>query len=292
MNAIERVGDEFRTAIAAVQPDLADRPHRLLAAGWDSIAVEVDGRLVFKFPRTAAAGEALEREARLLAIVRSGVILAVPDMQAFSEPRVFSRHRKIPGEQLLTERYEALGTRARQRLAANLALFYAQLHALEPLALRIAGAGPIRPWLSPEDILRRAWPALPENLRPLAQGILQAWADLPPDPHGERFGHFDGHGWNMAFDPTRQHLNGIYDFGDAGFGPLHQEFVYGNWVARDLTARTLEAYERISGRRLDRRRIDVLSGVLRLVELAEHAEHPDHRSTMLGNVVAWIQSGA
>ena len=46
-------------------------------------------------------------------------------------------------------------------------------------------------------------------------------AAMPPDPLGTVYGFFDGHGWNMAFDHARGRLNGIFDFGDSGFGPLH-----------------------------------------------------------------------
>src|SRR5919106_64050 len=62
-------------------------------------------------------------------------------------------------------------------------------------------------------------------------------------PYGTTYGFFDGHGWNMAFDHTTNRLNGVYDFADSGFGPLHQEFIYTNLIARDLTARIVAEYE-------------------------------------------------
>src|SRR5436190_18283732 len=96
----------------------------------------------------------------------------------------------------------------------------------------------------------------------------------------------------MAFDHTANRLNGIYDFGDSGFGPLHQEFIYPNWIAPDLTARIVGEYEAMTGRSLDRQRIDLLSGVLRLSELAELADDPAHAPAMLTNVVDWSARSA
>ncbi len=80
----------------------------------------------------------------------------------------------------------------------------------------------------------------------------QEFERLPPDPHGQTYGFFDGHGWNMAFDRVRGRLNGIYDFADSGFGPVHQEFIYSNFISPDLTERIAAAYEKASGRTLDK----------------------------------------
>ncbi|HLT02989.1 MAG TPA: aminoglycoside phosphotransferase family protein, partial [Geminicoccaceae bacterium] len=194
----------------------------------------------------------------------------------------------LAGEHLLTRHYVRLPTAARQRLAAEMALFYAELHRLDASTMAAAGAAPIEPWLQPENILPRVWPLLPSGLRRFAERTIAAWQQLPPDPYGTTYGFFDGHGWNMAFDHKRQRLNGVYDFADSGFGPLHQEFIYSNWIARDLTERIVAEYEALSGLALDRRRIELLSGVLRLSELAAYADDPEQAPAMLQHVVEWV----
>jgi hypothetical protein len=168
-----------------------------------------------------------------------------------------------------------------------MALFYAQLHRLDARSIEAAGAGPIKPWVQPEDILRRIWPLLPSRLCRYAERSIAAWQQLPPDPYGTVYGFFDGHGWNMAFDHARNRLNAMYDFGDSGFGPLHQEFIYSNWIAPDLTARIIAEYQVLTGFALDRQRIDLLSGVLRMSELAEYADHAEHARAMVKNVADW-----
>jgi hypothetical protein len=118
----------------------------------------------------------------------------------------------------------------------------------------------------------------------LAERTVAAWQDLPPDPDGTVYGFFDGHGWNMAFDHHRQQLNGIYDFAGSGFGDLHQEFIYTSFIAPDLTARIITAYEALTGRALDRQRIALLTGVHRLAELADD---PVHLPAMIRHVADW-----
>ncbi|MGO1078525.1 phosphotransferase family protein [Inquilinus sp. CA228] len=278
--------DRYRAAILRAFPDLATSPFRLMAESWDSTAVEADG-LVFKFPRHEAAAGRLRKEAALLAVIRPAVSLPVPDLVLAEGPPLFSRHVKIPGEHLLTAHYAGLPEEARRRLAEDLAGFYAELHRLDRGRMAAAGAEP-EAWGTAEGIGAKALPALTPELRPAAERVLAAYDRLPPDPHGTIYGFFDGHGWNMAFDHGRQRLNGIYDFADSGLGPLHQEFIYSSFVSPDLTARLVSAYEALTGRGLDRRRIAILTGMHRLWELAELADDPEHVPTMVRSFAEWV----
>jgi hypothetical protein len=278
--------DTLRAAITRSFPELSNAQFASIVS-WDSVAVDVDNRPIFKFPRHARAERRLVVEASLLAVIRPAVTMPVPDLSLYPGPPLFSRHIKLKGKHLLTRQYELLPVGARQQLAADMALFYAELHSLDARDMEAGGAGPIKPWLRPGDILRRIWPLVPSRLRGYAEQFIAAWQQLPPDPYGTTYGFFDGHDWNMAFDHTRNRLNGIYEFADSGFGPLHQEFIYSNWIAPDLTARIIAEYEVLTGRALDRQRIDLLSGVLRLSELAEYADDGEHAPAMVKNVAAW-----
>jgi hypothetical protein len=244
--------EALRDVIAKVFPDLASGTFTLQPRGWDSVAVEVDDRLIFKFPRHDAGRLGLVREAALLAVIRPAVTMPTPNLSLRDGPPLFSRHDKLRGGYLEPAVYAGLPEPARDRLAHDIALFYAQLHTLPVSALKAAGAGPIKPWLGPDDILRLAWPILTEPLRRYAERTIAAWRDLPPDPHGRIYGFFDGHGWNMAFSLEAQRLNGVYDFGDSGFGELHQEFIYSNMISPNLTVRIIDRYEALTGLLLDR----------------------------------------
>jgi aminoglycoside phosphotransferase (APT) family kinase protein len=278
---------EFRSLIISVFPELTASVFKLAAKGWDSMAVDVDDTLIFKFPRNLGAERALQKEAALLDIVRPSLSMAVPDMRIHDGPPIFSSHAKLDGEHLIAEDYDALGEGDRQHLAEDLARFYAELHVLDADRLRSAGAGAIQPWQSPETVRTRALPLLPPDIKSFAQAIISDFEALPPDPYGSIYGFFDGHGWNMAFDHTQKRLNGIYDFGDSGFGPLHQEFIYSNFISPDLTARIVSAYEMLTGRRLDRRRIAILTGFHRLSELAEFADDPAYVEQMIRSAATW-----
>lgn len=278
----------LQAAIVAAFPEHAGSACRMLAEGWDSVAIEVDGRLIFKFPRHDAGAERLAAEAALLMVIRPAVTLPVPAATLHAGPPLFSWYPRIAGDHLLPRQFRRLSTGAKERLAADLARLHAELHGISADIVRAAGAGPISAWPEPETVLRRIWPVLPAELRGFAEQTIAEWEALGPDPYGQTFGHFDGHGWNMAFDHDGGRLNGVYDFGDAGFGPLQQDFICSSLVAAELTALVVVAYGDETGRVLDHRRIDILCGALRLVELAEQAEDAILGPTMLQFLSEWV----
>ena len=278
--------ETLRAIITERFPELADARFTLLSEGWDSVAVDIDDRLIFKFPRHERGEAALRREAAILGIVGATVTLPVPKLTVFDTPRIFSRHEKLPGDHLLPAQYDALDEAARQALGQALGQFYAELHAIEPAQAIAAGLQPAEAWLDADEILRRAMPVLPDALKSFAEQAMIDWRDLEPDPYGDVYGYFDGHGWNMAFDHATNRLNGIYDFADSGIGPLHREFVYSSLVSPDLTPRIIASYERHSGRLLDRKRIDVLTATHWLWELAAEAHTPGVEA-MVAHLLFW-----
>ena len=278
-----------RAAIAAAFPGLAGSALTLMDAGWDSLAIDADDRTIFKFPRNEVAETSLRREAALLTYLHPRLTIAVPELTIHEGPPCFSSHVKIKGKHLVAAQYATLPDRARDRLAATLAQFYAELHALPSEALTALGATAIEPWLEPQIIRARTTPLLAGDLLDFMHGTLAAFEALPLDPFGTIYGFFDGHGWNMAFDHATQTLNGIYDFADSGIGPLSQDFIYSDFIATDLTDRILVRYAKLTGRHVDANRVRTLSGVLRLTELARHAADDDIRPDMLDALAAWVR---
>ncbi|PXA97453.1 aminoglycoside resistance protein [Nostoc sp. 3335mG] len=278
----------LRALTVAAHPQFAASRFALMADGWDSVALDVDDHFILKFPRRAEGETALRREVALLGVIRPRVALPVPDMHFFAAPVPHTLHRKLPGTALDPEAYARVPEAMRAEIGESLGRFYAQLHAIDPHLMRMAGAGPVQEWLDPEIIRARIAPLLPARLSAWADETLERGARLGPDPHGIAYGFFDGHGWNMAYEATDRRL-GIFDFGDSGFGPLHQEFIYSNMIDPDLTARIVASYERHSGRHLDRARIGLLTDMHKLWEIAEAHEDSASVPLMLAAAESWIR---
>jgi aminoglycoside phosphotransferase (APT) family kinase protein len=271
----------FRAAIAAARPDLATAPLIVHTRGWDSDAVEMGGT-IFKFPKRPEAVDRLRREARLLALIRPRLPLAVPDMRLHETPRFFSEHAAIPGEILETQHYDALSGAQQQALAETLAAFYATLHAVPIDQAVAAGVEPKPEWPPAESVLPILVDRLPARLLGFARAAFAAYAALPREP--EILGYFDGHGWNMAFDRHRGVLNGVYDFADAELGPPSRDFTYANLTSGDLGLAIVAAYVRLTGREVDPRTVAVRTAVQMLAELAEPDAELD---SFLASAVRW-----
>lgn len=280
----------YRDAVIDAFPELSGASFHPLTMGFHSLALDADDRLIFKFPKGPEAERALRREARILAAIRPHLTMPVPDLELVETPMLFSRHTKIKGEHLLSEHYDKLSIAARETLAEELARFYAEIHALDPLVMRNAGATEILSWRPVAEIRAKALPLVPDELRALCESTIAAYEALPADPLGMTYGFFDGHGWNMAFDHQRQHLNGVYDFADSGFGPLHQDFVYSSLIGPELTWMIVDRYSRMTGRPLDAERISLLIGMHRLSDLAELADDPHYVEMLRTHLAAWARN--
>jgi hypothetical protein len=276
-------------AIATYYPELAAANFETSTAGWDSLAL-IGGGMVFKFPRNQSAAEKLRREAQVLAILRPRVRMPLPELMLHRDGQgVFSAHAIIPGGHLLPKQYLKLENSAKAALAEDIAYFFADVHAIDPALFRGVGAMRLPPWPSINTIGKTALPLLPTAARAHYQGILDAYAALPPDPLGEIFGMFDCHGWNMAFDHQAQRLNGLYDFGDCGFGPLHLEFMTVGKVAHTLALRVAGFYGDATGRVLDTQRIRILSGMNRIIEITEESGNMDTPPEKVETALKWLE---
>lgn len=273
--------------VIAARPDLAGAPVERFDSGFDFIALSV-GDMIFRFPRDAEGEAALRREAAILDAIRPRLTMAVPKLTLIEGAAVFSAHPALPGRTLLTEDYLALPQGARDRLGADLGRFLGEMHLIPPALTAGFADGETRVWPTAEQLEASALPHLPQGFHGIARAQLASYAALPPDPLGEAFSHFDAHGWNMAFDPISGRLNGIFDFGDARIGPVHEDWLCPSMIHPDLATNSMAAYEALTGRRLDRARIEALTSAQRLDDLAGMADYPDHAETTLRLALDWF----
>ncbi len=282
------IPDSYRAAIFAARPAFRELSISVAGRGWHSLALDIGGQFIAKFPESAEAEAALRREASLLALVAPKLTLPVPQMTLHEGPPVFSLHGKLHGDTLDREGYARLNDPARQALALDVARFFAELHAIPLETARAAGAGDLEAWDTRDATLAPLWPHLPEEMRDVARDAIADYRRLPPDPLGDVYGHFDAHGWNMAFDHAAGRLAGIFDFADSGIGSPHREFVQLSLIDPDLAVRSIAAYEAMTGRALETRRIFLLVAAQRLSELAGALESGEGVDLARRFVIDWL----
>ncbi|HYX48993.1 MAG TPA: phosphotransferase, partial [Ktedonobacteraceae bacterium] len=123
----------IKTALALIQqnfPQLAIQTALPITRGWDSFVLEVNGKLIFRFPMREDVTAYLQKEVRLLPILEEALSTPIPHFSYFghgdeSYPFMFVGYRKLGGLALDDEDFTSAQLAV---LAPTLAAFLNELH--------------------------------------------------------------------------------------------------------------------------------------------------------------------
>lgn len=216
--------EDARRLLAARFPELRPIRARVLGAGWDNLAVEVEsanGPLVFRFPRRAIAGPLLEAEVRWLSTLAPALSVAIPvpthvGAPADGYPYVWAGYPLLHGEDATRL---APDDPARHRLAVDLGRFLRALHEVPtppdapPDTIQRADTGAIRRRLLAR-LPRVAGPDAPRFERVAEALIERADAHAPGVP---RWQHGDCYALHQLVEADGT-LVGVIDWGDVHVG--------------------------------------------------------------------------
>jgi aminoglycoside 2''-phosphotransferase len=226
----------YKEIIETSFPGLRVETCRLHVNGWDSVALEVNGALIFRFPRPNRPDvEAqLEKERALLPELAKALPLPIPQFEYVGDGpsgsgRRFVGYRKIDGVEL---RASDLATAQAERIAQQLGEFLSCLHRFPVeqavrLGLRDVSADDWRRHYQElyKRVRERVFPLLGEPAQARAAALWEGF--LTADAH---FGfrpvliHRDLNSDHILYDPGRGTLVGIIDWGDVSIGDPAMDF--------------------------------------------------------------------
>ena len=224
------VRPEYVTRIRQTFPNLQVDELIVDNEGLVNDVVIVNGRRVFRFPKSEWAQKALQQEARMLALARRYVTLRLPVYDILEED--LASYELIPGKPLLQDdilRYDEV---TRDALAETLAIFLRQLHEIPRSELeenRVPVSATVRShqeWLSfHEDVQREIFPML---MRDSKEWVRRLFAPLFADDgfleYEPRLVNGDLGPYHVLCDRQAGKINGIIDFGTAGLGDPAVDF--------------------------------------------------------------------
>ncbi len=244
--------DAVRAAYEAAFPEETANSVKFHPNTHESIVAEINGRYIVKFPRPSRGLDGILAEKAITDCIREMVPLAIPNILMQHKPVALARYPKILGSMFNRKRYAELDEAGRDALAGQLAKFLYALHGVSPQSL-------------PNDVrLSPSWSISCEQIEEFlgtdSDHVIHSL--LPEVVRNQRalevadanlvFGHFDLHGSNVLVDDDYQTVTGVIDFGNSKVGDVHQELSVMNLSSPDLANRIITAYERHSGRSVNR----------------------------------------
>lgn len=106
---------------------------KLVGNGNDSNAYEVNGNIIFKFPKHKKASDNLDKEIEILQFLENKISCNIPKVLFIGKIKdgyTFGGFSKINGVPLTKELYASLSSAEQDKLARDLALFLKELHAI------------------------------------------------------------------------------------------------------------------------------------------------------------------
>jgi aminoglycoside 2''-phosphotransferase len=202
--------------------------------GWDSFVLEVNGELIFRFPRRREVSLQLEKEIRLLPLLEQRLSTRIPHFDWICEDPhesfSFVGYPKIQGVQL---RDLPPDLALSEGLAVQLATFLSELHRFPIQRALQAGLPDTTPadwWAEYQSLYARVEAEVLDLLSPpTRENLCTLWEEVVLSGTAPDFGpaltHRDLGSEHILCDPSRGNLVGIIDWGDAAIGDPAIDFV-------------------------------------------------------------------
>ena len=250
-------GTSTRTLVKIIEqqfPSLSVSSARKILSGWDHVVLDINNRIIFRFPRSKAGEKSLQRlqrEIKLLSLLAGRLSVPIPHYKymALSQKNQFSfaGYRKIPGNPVTIGGYRLAWTR---KLAAGLAEFLRQLHTAK-ITRGIAQTLPRQGSKEEKRILEKhrariralAYKYLDRKTRELSESFLEDSVERFAKANYEPvLVHGDLTDRNILVDPNSGKLAGILDWGDSRIADPAWDFCGLFEVNRHLGYETLALY--------------------------------------------------
>lgn len=213
---------KLKEAIVKAFPEFSNSLMAFNHSGWTSVVVEIDGKLICKFPRNKEKHEHLKSERKLIELLNEHLDgYEFPRRKAIISKYPFFIHRKIEGEHFTKERYEQSSLEEQDAFKKSVADFLVHLHKL-PVSL-FEGFIPFKdeklPDLSEMDALLEQDFSKEDST--VAKSLLREFNDVSLN-RNKVVGHFDMHAYNFVVAPNTKKVKGFFDFDEFAIGS--QEF--------------------------------------------------------------------
>ncbi len=235
-------------------PHVLRQPRQLLTLpkpifieyGDDHVVVILDGKIVFRFPRTTIYRKSFSGELKLLDAFKDKTPIAVPDYTYLSKGKNFGGYKLIKGKELTEARFTNLTDVEKKKFISDIAKFLTVLHGLNKKVLPASRAH--EPW-SMDNLLQyknRYWQERRKKIASFVEeetlkqidAFYDAFICVCRRSQSCTVIHGDLSGDHRLLDIKQRKLSGIIDFADAAIGDPAHDFSffwsYGDDIAKSV----------------------------------------------------------
>lgn len=238
-------------AIESQFPELAPVRSRYLGEGCDSVAFEVNGSWVFRFPKSDDVERQIEIEGRILPALGAYLPARVPQFAfrgapSAHYPRAFCGYAKLPGDPAILLASDEVALDA---LVVPIARFLSALHAF-PIADAERAGVPRQPLDEMvQEVRQDALADLPRVQAVAPEAPLAGWQRFigagveRPGTSREVLLHNDFAAEHVLIDPAGAGITGVIDWSDMAIGdPLVDFAGLFHWGGEALVGAVLASY--------------------------------------------------
>lgn len=220
MNELEA----YESRIRKVVPEIRIENISLNREGLMNDIVIVNSEVVFRFPKHEYSFKHLNKETKLLQLLRNYISLEIP-LPLYESDEVLAYHL-IPGETLRRDVLMRLPEDDQQAIADQLAQFFKELHGI-PVNQISDFEIPMADALMKYEGWMNVYQKIRDKVFPLLLPHVREWATEHFEAHLSDNSNFeyelkmvdtDIPPYHILFDRERKRINGIIDFGCAGLG--------------------------------------------------------------------------
>lgn len=216
--------DIYEQRIHDIFPELSIENISLHDEGLNNYIIEVNNDLIFRFPKSEYAVEKLNKEVKILKLLKNYITLNIP--KTFYEQREVLGYFMMSGVPLRKDLLMDIDKNTRQLVANQLATFLKQLHnvpADKIFEFDIPNSevpNTYKDWVNlyhhlQEDVL----PELPSHTQEWAKKHFEVFLDNKSNfAYEPKLIHGDLGAYHILFDKHKNCISGIIDFGTAGLG--------------------------------------------------------------------------
>jgi len=292
--AVEEL-NRYTETLKADFPNLPIEKVDFIGQGWDHVAVEVNGSIIFRLPRGVYNQEHLQKsvryETQILKHLRGKLPVAIPDPQFIAPGEKYFGYPKLPGK-LLNEILSDFTPQDIMQAQKDWVAIAVGIHQGVPLELARGLEIPEfdSQWFIDNAKKLFSLPDIKQPILDFAKRVITRAEAIDTSKHLS-FIHNDLHFLNLLANPATKRITGLIDWTALTIGPLEKEFSIWEWGHDNQLADVAGLYEVRTSIKIDQRAAKTWRHLEELSDWVEQLEKNESSGAFdsLDHIQRWIE---